>query len=148
VQLEKYSFGVGDRFGHQGESQLQGFLAAKAGGEGLSIAKRIYVDSFARFDELCAPYTNVVDIDKRQLPAPAAVSDWNRDDFVDAVRHNLSCSRYNANVRQLLHLACKIAAEMGTEFTNALELYHKYIGPQVTENIYKRHIRPLFIEQD
>jgi hypothetical protein len=121
---------------------------AKASGEGLSIAKRIYADSFARFDELCAPYTNVVDIDKRQLPAPAAVSDWNCDDFVNAVRHNLSCSRYDANVRQLLHLAYKIAAEMGTEFTNALERYHKYIGPQVTENIYKRHIRPLFIEQD
>ncbi len=96
MQLEKYSFDVGDRFGHEGKSQLQGFLAAKAGGEGLSIAKRIYADSFARFDELCAPYTNVVDIDKRQLPAPAAVSDWNRDDFVNAVRHNLSCSRYNA----------------------------------------------------
>jgi hypothetical protein len=83
-----------------------------------------------------------------QSGGPTAVSDWNRDDFVDTVRHNLSCSRYNANVRQLLHLAYKIAAEMGTEFTNALERYHKFISPRVTENIYKRHIRHLFIEQD
>jgi hypothetical protein len=85
VQLEKYSFGIGDRFGREGKAQLQGFLAA-------------------------------------------AVSDWNCDDFVDAVRHNLSCSRYNANVRQLLHLAYKIAAEMGTEFTDALEQYNEYIS--------------------
>ena len=30
--LEKYSFGVGDRFGHQGKAQLQGMINAKKQG--------------------------------------------------------------------------------------------------------------------
>jgi hypothetical protein len=47
-----------------------------------------------------------------------------------------------------LHLAYKIAAEMGVEFTDALEKYQEHISPAVTENIYQRHIKPLFIEQD
>lgn len=119
---------------------------AGSGGEGFSIAKRIYADAFARFDELCAPYAKVVEIDKGQLPAPSIVNNWSSNDFVKAVRHNSTCGQYNKNVRQLLHLAYKIAAEMGNEFTNALERYEECIGPCVTENLYKRHIRPLFIE--
>ncbi len=121
---------------------------ASAGSEGLSIAKRIYADSYKRFDELCAPYTTVVNIEKEKLPPPSAVSNRSCNDFVNAVRHNSACSKYDANVRQLLHLAYKIAAEMGTEFTNALEQYQEHISPCVTENIYQRHIKPLFIEQD
>jgi len=121
---------------------------ASADAEGLSIAKRIYADAYERFDELCAPYKTIVDIEKGKLPPPSTVCNWNRDDFVNAVRNNLSCSQYDTNVRQLLHLAYKIAAEIGTEFTNTLEQYQEYISPCVTENIYQRHIKPLFIEQD
>ena len=143
--LKKYDAGL--HLKTAGTTWLEELIGlASADGEGLSIAKRIYAEAYMRFDELCAPYAKVVNIDKGQLPAPAAVSDWNRNDFVNAVRHDLSCGRYDVNVRQLLHLAYKIAAEMGAEFTNALEQYHEYISPGVTENIYKRHIRPLFIE--
>ncbi len=121
---------------------------ASADDEGLSIAKRIYADACERFDELCAPYSTVVDIEKEELPLPSAVNNWSSDDFVNVVRHNPSCSQYDTNVRQLLHLAYKIAAEMGTEFTDVLEKYQEHISPAVTENIYQRHIKPLFIEQD
>jgi tagaturonate epimerase len=145
--LKKYNAGLHLKTaGTTWLEELTGF--ASAGGEGLSIVKRIYADAFTQFDELCAPYANVVDIDKSQLPSPAAVRDWSRDDFVNAVSHNSACAQYDANVRQLLHLAYKIAAEMKTEFTDALKQYHKFIGPAVTKNIYQKHIRPLFIEQD
>jgi hypothetical protein len=153
--LKKYDAGL--HLKTAGTTWLEELTAlAEASSKGLSIAKRIYADAYKRFDELCTPYANVVNIDKGRLPAPAVVSNWNSSDFVNTVRHNVSCgvshppadSRYDANVRQLLHLAYKIAAEMGTEFTGALERYHKFIGPKVTENIYKRHIKPLFIEQD
>jgi len=119
---------------------------AGAGGEGLSIAKRIYSGAFERFEELCMPYAKVVEIDKIRLPAFSIVDSWSSDDFVKAVRHDLDCKQYDKSVRQLLHLAYKIAAEMKGEFTGALEEYEKYISPCVTENLYKRHIRPLFIE--
>ena len=143
--LKKYAAGL--HLKTSGTTWLEELIGlALAGSEGLSIAKRIYADAYVRFDELCVPYTTVVNIEKGRLPSLATVSNWNRDDFVNAVRHDLTCGQYDVNVRQLLHLAYKIAAEMGAEFTNALKQYHKYISPGVTENIYQRHIRPLFIE--
>ncbi len=145
--LKKYDAGL--HIKTAGTTWLEELTAlASADGEGLSIARRIYVDAYSRFDELCAPYSSVIDIAKERLPSPSAVGKWSSDDFVSAVRHNPSCSQYNVNVRQLLHLAYKIAAEMGAEFTNALEQYQEHISPAVTENIYQRHIKPLFIEQD
>lgn len=145
--LKKYDAGL--HLKTAGTTWLEELTAlASADGEGLSIAKCIYADAYERFDELCAPYTTVVDIEKEKLPIPSTVNSWNSDDFVNAVRHNPSCKKYDANVRQLLHLAYKIAAEMGTEFTDALEKYQEHISPAVTENIYQRHIKPLFIEQD
>ena len=119
---------------------------AEADKTGLSIAKRIYADAFERLDELCEPYQKVVEIDKDKLPAPAVVKKWSSGDFVQTVRHDLTCSQYNKNVRQLLHIAYKIAAEMGSEFTDCLEHHQEFIGPKVTDNLYNRHIRPIFIE--
>lgn len=143
--LKKYDAGL--HLKTAGTTWLEELIGlAGADGEGLSIAKRIYAEAYMRFDELCAPYAKVVEIDKGRLPAPAVVSDWSRDDFVNVVRHDLTCSQYDMNVRQLLHLAYKIAAEIGDEFTNALERYQEYISPGVTENLYQRHLRPLFIE--
>ncbi len=145
--LKKYNAGL--HLKTAGTTWLEELTAlASADGEGLSIAKRIYADAYLRFDELCAPYTTVVNIEKEKLPPPSAVSNWSCNDFVNAVRHNSACSKYDANVRQLLHLAYKIAAEMGAEFTDALEKYQEHISSCVTENIYQRHIKHLFIEQD
>jgi len=119
---------------------------AMAGGEGLSIAKKAYANALSRFDELCVPYATVIDIDKDKLPSPEAVAQWSGEDFADALRHNQSCDKYDSNLRQLLHVAYKIAAEMGDEFLNALEKYEKTIAENVTENIYERHIKPIFID--
>ena len=119
---------------------------AMAGGEGLSIAKKAYANALSRFDELYVPYATVIDIDEDKLPSPEAVAQWSGEDFADALRHNQSCDKYDSNLRQLLHVAYKIAAEMGDEFLNALEKYEKTIAENVTENIYERHIKPIFID--
>lgn len=118
---------------------------ALAGGEGLAIAKDIYAKALARVDELCGPYATVIDIDRRKLPAPEQVARWNGERFAAALRHNPSSRQYNPSFRQLLHVAYKIAAELGPRFTDALQEYEPTIAPQVTANLYERHIRPLLL---
>jgi hypothetical protein len=121
---------------------------AMAGGDGLALAKDVYAEALARIDELCAPYATVVDINTKKLPAPEAVDQWNEEAFASALRHDQSCEAYNHHFRQLLHLAYKIAAEMGPRYFNALAKYENIIARNVTENIYDRHVRPLFMGLD
>jgi arylsulfatase A-like enzyme len=117
---------------------------AAAGGEGLEIAKKIYEKAYQRFDELCKPYATVIDIDKSKLPTIDEVNSWTTQKFKDTVTHNHSCEDYNPNVRQLLHVGYKVAADLGGEYINALEKYEDTIAEHVTENIYKKHIKPVF----
>jgi tagaturonate epimerase len=119
---------------------------AMAGGSGLAMAKQIYRQALARFDELRGPYKTVIDIDKEKLPVPEIVDRWGSAEYADALRHNQACDKYNTNFRQLLHVAYKIAAEMGEDYLNALEKHEKVIAEQVTENIYQRHIKPIFTD--
>jgi hypothetical protein len=116
-----------------------------AGGDGLVIAKEIYAQALSRLDELCAPYASVVKIDRSALPSPETVGAWDATAFASALRHDQSSKAYNLNLRQLLHVGYKLAAEMGTRFTAALEKHAGVVAANVTENIYKRHIRPLFL---
>jgi hypothetical protein len=118
---------------------------AMGGGEGLAIAKEVYTKALSRMDELCGPYETVIDIDKANLPTAQEVDKWEGQKFASALRHDQSCEDYNPDLRQLLHVAYKVAAEMGTRFYNALDKYEDIIAQNVTENIYERHIRPLFL---
>ena len=117
---------------------------AEAGGEALTIAKEVYAGAYDRFDELTAPYESVIDIDKSSLPTPKKVSTWGSDTYVHTLRHEQSNSEYNQNFRQLIHVGFKIAAEMGEVYTEALKTNEKIIAKNVTENIWKRHILPIF----
>jgi hypothetical protein len=119
---------------------------AMAGGDGLSIAKEVYGKALERFGELCGPYATVIDIDTTKLPTAEVVDTWDGQSFASALRHDQSCEQYNPNFRQLLHVAYKIAAEMGTRFTDALDKHEDIIAQNVTENIYQRHIKPVFME--
>ena len=118
---------------------------AMAGGDGLQIAKDVYRGAWGRFDELCVPYASVVNIDRCSLPSPEVVACWDGEAFAGALRHEAVCSAYNPNLRQLLHVAYKIAAEMGGRYTAALDQHSAVIAANVTQNIYQRHIRPLFL---
>jgi len=119
---------------------------AMASGDGLAIAKEVYAKSLSRIDELCRPYAAVIDIDRAKLPTLEDVDKWDGQKFASALRHDQSCSDYNLNFRQLLHIAYKIPAEMGQRYLDALARYEDIIAPNVTENIYDRHIKPIFID--
>ena len=117
---------------------------ALAGGEGLEIAKAIYANSLGRKDELCAPYADVIDIDDSKLPTAAEVNTWSGEKFANTLRHIPGHPDYNPNFRQLIHVAYKVAAEMGTTYTDLLEKYADIIGDCVEENIFDRHLKRLF----
>ncbi|HDS84329.1 MAG TPA: hypothetical protein ENN97_03955 [Phycisphaerales bacterium] len=117
---------------------------ALADAEGLDLAKAIYAESLAHFDDLCAPYAAVIDIDKTRLPSEQTVADWDGQRFAAALRHDPTCDDYNPDFRQLIHVGYKIAAQMGTRYTDRLTRFAEQIGPHVTDNIYRRHILPVF----
>ena len=142
--LEKFDAGV--HLKTAGTTWLEELIGlATAGGEGLQIAKDVYRGAWERFDELCAPYASVVNIDRRRLPSPEVVARWDGEALAAALRHEKQCPAYNADFRQLLHVGYKIAAEMGERFTGALETHATAIAAGVTHNLYHRHIRPLFL---
>lgn len=118
---------------------------ALAAGEGLEIVKAVYHAARSRLEELCHPYTSVIDIDRGKLPSQEVVDSWSGEEFAAALRHDLSCPKYNADLRQLFHVAYKVAAEMGESYIHALHKYQDMIAPQVTENLYERHLKPIFL---
>lgn len=117
---------------------------AVAGGEALDLAKQIYANSFNRSEELCAPYADVIDIDSAQLPSVAEVNTWTSEKYANTLRHIPGHPDYNSNFRQLVHVAYKVAAEMGNTYTEMLEKYADVVGNCVEENIYERHLKRLF----
>jgi tagaturonate epimerase len=118
---------------------------ASSGGDGLALAKEIYRESYMRYEELCAPYLAVINIDRHQLPAPERVSSWGSEEFVQALRHDPLCSHYNPHLRQLLHIGFKVAAGMKGQFIAMRDKCRDAIEENVTLNLYERHIRLLFL---
>ncbi|HEV2861290.1 MAG TPA: tagaturonate epimerase family protein [Pyrinomonadaceae bacterium] len=118
---------------------------AEAGGEGLKLAKEIYGQALDNIDALSAPYATVIDIDRAKLPSKEEVEGWTSEQYVSALRHDQSNPQYNPNLRQLLHVGFKVAAKMGDRYLNLLKENEEIVGRNVTENLYDRHIKPLFI---
>ena len=117
---------------------------AEAGGAGLALAKEVYTAALGRFDELCGPYAEVIDIDRKALPPAATVATWDSAAFVAALRHDQASPGYNPNLRQLLHVGYKVAAEMGGRYLEALDKHRVSVARNVEANLYERHIKPLF----
>ena len=117
---------------------------ATAGGAGLDLAKEIYAKALEKKEALCEPYATVIDIDHSQLPSAEEVNGWTSEQFVSALTHDQSDPDYNANVRQLLHVGFKIAAQMGDRYLDALKEHEEVIAKCVTGNLLERHMRPLF----
>jgi hypothetical protein len=117
---------------------------AESGDEGLALVKEIYAQAREHYDELVAPYSTVIDIDPDKLPDPKSVSGWSSSQYTDALRHVESSPHYDPNFRQLLHVGFKIAAGMGKRFTGALEANVEIVGRNVTQNLFERHLQPIF----
>jgi len=118
---------------------------AEAGGDGLALAKEIYAEALAHREELCAPYATVIDIDPAKLPTVAEVNGWASDQYTSALRHVRGAAAYNNSFRQLLHVGFKVAAKMGPRYLDLLEANEAIIAKNVTENLYDRHIAPVFL---
>ena len=131
-----------------GTTWLEEFIGlAEAGGDGLALAKEIYAEAFAHRDELCAPYATVIDIDPAKLPSPTRFAAGPRSSTP------LPCATFQSNrrpttaaLRQLLHVGFKVAAKMGRRYLDLLEAHNEaVIAKNVTENLYGRHIAPVFL---
>lgn len=116
---------------------------ALAGGEGLEMAKEIYAGSYNRREELCAPYADVIDIDPARLPSVEEVNGWSGEKLANTLRHIPGHPDYNADFRQLIHVAYKVAAEKGEAYYSMLKKFSDVIGACVEENIYERHLKRL-----
>jgi tagaturonate epimerase len=115
-----------------------------AGGEALQLVKDIYMNALQRFDELCGPYSTVIDIDRNQLPSAEEVQLWDGEKLAHTLRHIPGHELYNPNFRQLLHVAYKLAAEQGEKYLSLLEEHKELVGEQVRQNIFDRHLKRLF----
>jgi hypothetical protein len=118
---------------------------AEAGGAGLDLVREIYAAAVDHVEELCGPYATVIDIDRSRLPAAAELARWPGPRLAATIRHVPTHGDFNPHVRQLLHVAFKLAAKQGTRYTNLLDAHREIVGRQVTENLYARHLKPLFV---
>jgi hypothetical protein len=139
-------FGAGVHLKTAGTTWLEELIGlAEAGGEGLALAKEVYAEALAHREELCAPYATVIDIDPAKLPSAEQVRAWSPGQYTSALRHVEGDPAYNDSVRQLLHVGFKVAAKMGPRYLRLLEANEDVIAKNVTENLYDRHIAPVFL---
>lgn len=117
---------------------------AESGGDALACVKKLYARSYEAVDALTKPYQSVVDIDKDALPAPEVIQAWSADELAVVIRHEPKHPAFNTNVRQLLHVGYKLAAQLGEEYLALLEANRDVVARNVTYNLLERHIRPIF----
>ena len=117
---------------------------AKSGGDGLAVAKEIYRLALTRFDELCAPYATVIDVQRARLPRLDEVEGWSAGRFAATLKHAPADTQFNSDFRQFMHVSFKIAAELGPRYLDALRACRTVVAKHVTENLYARHLQPIF----
>ena len=118
---------------------------AEAGGAGLALAKEIYAYALAHVEELCGPYASVIDIDRAKLPSADVVANWSGAQYANALRHIPGHAEFNMHFRQLLHVSFKLAAQQGAKYLDLLKANEAIVARNVTENIFDRHMLPLFV---
>lgn len=118
---------------------------AEAGGEGLTLAKTIYAKALEKKEALCEPYATVINIEDSNLPSAEEVNGWTSTQFTDALRHIPTNPGYNADLRQLLHVGFKIAAQLGDTYIQALKDNSEVVAKNLTGNLLERHMKPLFL---
>ncbi|MFM8734410.1 MAG: tagaturonate epimerase family protein [Pirellulales bacterium] len=138
--------GVGVHLKTAGTTWLEELIGlAEAGGDGLALAKEIYAHALHHVDEFRAPYASVIDIDRSRLPAAAEVQGWSGPRLAAAIRHVPGSPDFSADMRQLLHVSFRVAAKHGRRYTDLLVANREIVARQVTDNLYERHMRPLFL---
>ncbi len=118
---------------------------AEAGGDALELAKQIYAKALEKKAALCEPYATVIDIRDDKLPPAEEVNGWTSEQFTSALRHEQGNPGYNPDLRQLLHVGFKIAAQLGDTYLDALKANREVVSRNVTANLLERHMKPLFL---
>lgn len=118
---------------------------AEAGGDGLQLVRDVYAYALGHREQLCGPYATVIDIDPARLPTAAAFNALSGQDAAATIRHIQADPRFNPNVRQLLHIAFKVAAGEGNRYIDLLVEHRAIVAKQVTANLFERHMKPLFL---
>ena len=89
----------------------------------------------------------MIDIDAAQVAVGGGGrSGWSSEQFVSALRHDPKLPGVQPALRQLIHVGYKIAAQMGDRYLKMLEACEPTIAKNVTENLYDRHLKPLFVQ--
>ena len=146
IRRELPKFGAGVHLKTAGTTWLEEVIGlAEAGGDGLAFAKEIYAGAIGHVDEFCAPYASVIDIDRAKLPTAEQVAGWTSEQFTGALRHDQKHPLFNPSLRQLLHVSFKLAAKAGQRYLDLLVANEEIVGKNVTENLYARHLKPLFV---
>jgi len=141
--IKKYNKGI--HLKTAGTTWLEEVIGlAESGGDALDFVKEIYINSLEKIEELCAPYADVIDINISSLPSKPEVLKWSSKKFADSLRHVPSNKDYNPNMRQLIHVAYKLAAIRMKEYFKLLDANSDTVSKNVYENIYDRHICRLF----
>lgn len=138
--------GAGLHLKTAGTSWLEELIGlAESSEEGRALVVEIYRRAHAKQEALCQPYATVIDINPAGLPTPTELASWNGPDLAAAIRHEPADPRFNPNLRQLLHVSFKIAAELGETYLSALETHRATVSRSVTHNLLERHLKPLFL---
>jgi hypothetical protein len=141
-----HKFDAGVHLKTAGTTWLEELIGlAESDGDGFALAKEIYAQAYDHREELCAPYATVIDIDSAKLPRPEEVARWSSIQYTSALRHDPHSAAYNNSLRQLLHVGFKVAAKMGGRYLNLVKANEAIIARNVTDNLYKRHIAPVFL---
>ncbi len=89
---------------------------------------------------------SVIDIDRAKLPTRGGSG---RLDAASNSPARCGTTRsnplFNPSLRQLLHVAFKLAAKKGQHYLDLLKKHEEIVGRNVTENLFERHLRPLFL---
>jgi len=141
--IKKYNKGI--HLKTAGTTWLEEVIGlAESDGEALRFVKKIYAESLEKIAELCAPYADVIDINVSSLPSKQEVSEWTSKKYADTLRHIPGNPDYNPNMRQLIHVAYKLAALQMKDYYRLLETNEETVSKCVYENVYNRHICRLF----
>lgn len=126
-----------------GTTWLEEVIGLLEAGEA-DIVKTMYIECLNRIEELTAPYAEVIDIDNGSLPSAEAIADLTAVDMLNMLRHNTGNALYNPSFRQLFHVGYKVAAGLGSRYTDLLQKHRNIIAREVTANLLDRHILPLW----
>jgi hypothetical protein len=141
-----HSSGAGLHIKTAGTTWLEELIGlAESGEEGTGLVREIYALALEQIGALTEPYASVIDIRRGDLPSLEAVGQWDGRRWANTLRHIPSHPEYNSSVRQLMHVSFKLAAKKGTRYTDLLKSHREIIGRNVFENLYTRHMKPLFL---